>query len=443
MCKKVRGSGVSLESLESRRLLAGVTTTLTLLDSNGTPLTQSGANSWNIQLGTTFRVVLNATVTSPNMTNASRSDASLRNLPLGIENLTTDIISSGTQIVDPVADTSNSPPRWVGFTDLTPDSVAYSFTNLVDRGGDGDLDVANTGMAILSFSIPSTGALPKFQYGAAASGVGAPPMQIVLGEYKATGIGTTSLSTQMNTVNVFADTDPDVAVTAVSALANSVNGSITINVAAAPASVSGRVFNDKNANGIFDGVDTGISGFRVFLDKDNDGVLDSNEQSTPVSSTGTYHLTGVPAGTYRVREVFRSGWRQTFPALGYYQVTLRPGDVAKTLSFANTDTVLIKGRVFMDANVNGKLDSGEGGLPNWRLYLDKDNDGIFDSNETNTLSDANGNYRFFNIPAGTYIVRIVQQSGYKQTAPSGKAFTITLAAAGTTSNKNFGEKRVK
>src|SRR5205085_9693596 len=136
--------------------------------------------------------------------------------------------------------------------------------------------------------------------------------------------------------------------------------------------ISGRVFNDKNANGIFDGSDTGISGFRVFLDKDFDGVLDSDEISKPVSTTGTYTFSAVPAGTYRVREVFRSGWRQTFPALGYYQLTIANGQAAKSLSFANTDTVLIKGTVFMDANKDGKLTSGEPGLAGWTLYLDKD-----------------------------------------------------------------------
>lgn len=209
------------------------------------------------------------------------------------------------------------------------------------------------------------------------------------------------------------------------------------------ATVSGRVFNDKNANGIFDGSDTGIGGFRVFLDKDADGQLDSNEISKPVSSTGTYTFTGVPTGTYRVREVFRDGWRQTFPALGYYEVTLRSGDAAKSLSFANTDTVLIKGNVFMDANQNKLRDAAEPGLRGWMLFLDHNNSGKLDKGDDWALSDANGNYRFFNLPAGKYVVRAVQQAGYKLTAPAGGAHTVTLGAGDTVSNKNFGEKRLK
>jgi hypothetical protein len=208
-------------------------------------------------------------------------------------------------------------------------------------------------------------------------------------------------------------------------------------------SISGRVFNDKNANGIFDGSDTGISGFRVFLDENFNGVLDSNELSKPVSTTGTYTFSNVPSGVYRVREVFRSGWRQTFPALGYYEVNLAYGAIGKSLSFANTDTVLIKGTVFMDANKNRVIDSGEPGLAGWTLYLDKNSNGKLDAGEISTTSDSKGNYRFFNLVAGSYRINIIGNSRYSQTTPAIGFHTVTLSAGGTVSNKNFGEKKLK
>jgi len=209
-------------------------------------------------------------------------------------------------------------------------------------------------------------------------------------------------------------------------------------------SISGRVFNDKNANGIFDGSDTGISGFRVFLDESPfNGVLDSNEISKPVSTTGTYTFSNVPSGTYRVREVFRSGWRQTFPALGYYEVNLGYGQAGKSLSFANTDTVLIKGTVFMDANKNRVIDAGEPGLAGWTLYLDKNSNGKLDAGEVTTTSDTKGNYRFFNLVAGSYRINIIPNSKYQQTTPSAGFHTVTLGAGSTVSNKNFGEKKLK
>ena len=218
--------------------------------------------------------------------------------------------------------------------------------------------------------------------------------------------------------------------------------SITLKRAGA-ASINGRVFNDKNATGFFDGNDEGISGFRVFLDQNFNGVLDAGEVSKPVSSTGTYHITGIDAGTYRVREVFREGWRQSFPALGYYEITLKYGETAKTQSFANTDTIVIKGKVWNDSNRDGIINNGEGGIPGWMLYIDHNNNSILDKGDDWTLSDTNGNYRFSNLPAGTYHVGAVPVSTWKPTSPGSGFRTITLGPAGTASNKNFGEKRVK
>ena len=208
-------------------------------------------------------------------------------------------------------------------------------------------------------------------------------------------------------------------------------------------SIQGRVFNDKNANGIFDGDDTGIDGFRVFLDTNGNAILDEGEISKPVSATGTYTFLDVPSGTYRVREVFRSGWRQSFPKLGYYEVLLRGNDKARSQSFANTDTIVIKGTVWMDANVDRQFTPGESGISGWMLFIDHNKSGVLDKGDDWTLSDANGNYRFFNVPGGNYHVRIVPQEGFRQTAPRGGFHDITLPAGGTVSNKLFGFKRLK
>jgi len=221
-------------------------------------------------------------------------------------------------------------------------------------------------------------------------------------------------------------------------------GGVVLKRSPGAASVQGRVFNDKNANGIFDGNDEGISGFRVFLDKDFDGILDAGEVSKPVSVAGTYTFTGVESGVYRVRQVFREGWRQTNPGTGYHEVTLGYDTALRTRSFANTDTILIKGKVWMDANKNRFIDAGESGLPGWMLFIDHNNSGVLDKGDDWTLSDANGNYRFDRLGAGTYKVYATQIAArYQQTAPGSVFHTITLAAGGTTSNKNFGFKRLK
>jgi len=45
----------------------------------------------------------------------------------------------------------------------------------------------------------------------------------------------------------------------------------------------------------------------VFLDKDNDGVLDSGETSKLTDASGNYKFTLLAAGSYHVREVTKSG----------------------------------------------------------------------------------------------------------------------------------------
>jgi hypothetical protein len=218
---------------------------------------------------------------------------------------------------------------------------------------------------------------------------------------------------------------------------------VVVKRAPGAASVQGRVFNDKNANGIFDGSDEGISGFRVFLDEDFDGILDSGEVSKPVSVAGTYTFSGVESGVYRVRQVFREGWRQTNPGTGYHEVVLGYDTKLRTRSFANTDTILIKGRVWMDANKNRFIDNLESGLPQWMLFIDHNKSGVLDKGDDWTLSAANGTYRFDRLPAGNYHVYATQNAGYQQTAPASVFHNVTLASGGTTSNKNFGFKRLK
>ena len=219
-------------------------------------------------------------------------------------------------------------------------------------------------------------------------------------------------------------------------------GGVVLKRSPGAASVQGRVFNDKNANGIFDGNDDGISGFRVFLDEDFDGILDSGEVSKPVSVAGTYTFTGVESGVYRVRQVFREGWRQTNPGTGYHEVTLGYDTALRTRSFANTDTILIKGRVWMDANKNRFIDGVEDGMPQWMLFIDHNKNGVLDKGDDWAMTNKNGDYRFDRLPGGNYHVYAAQHTRYQQTTPVSVFHDVTLSDGGTVSKKNFGFKRI-
>ncbi|MGK7904275.1 MAG: Ig-like domain-containing protein, partial [Hormoscilla sp.] len=100
----------------------------------------------------------------------------------------------------------------------------------------------------------------------------------------------------------------------------------------------------------------------------------------------------------------------------------------------------ISGVKFEDANGNGLLEPGEDGQANVTIYLDGDNDGQLDSDETSVVTDANGNYSFSELEPGTYVVRELLPQGFTQTFPSINmgAQIVTLEAGDDLTNLNFG-----
>jgi hypothetical protein len=325
------------------------------------------------------------------------------------------------------------------------DSVVSQNGTQSDLDADGDLDIGSNvdGSSSAGYFLARAGSLQSD--GATVSGT-SKTWKVGTATFTVTGLNygvQTNLVTRTRTQSAGYRFQEDGAIFTPLTGGMVAGSGVVLKRAPGAASVQGRVFNDKNANGIFDGNDEGISGFRVFLDEDFDGVLDAGEVSKPVSVAGTYTFNGVESGVYRVRQVFREGWRQTNPGTGYHEVVLGYDTALRTRSFANTDTILIKGKVWMDANKNRFIDNGESGLPGWMLFVDHNKNGILDKGDDWALSDANGNYRFDRLPAGNYHVFATQITRYQQTAPASVFHDITLASGGTTSNKNFGFKRLK
>lgn len=67
------------------------------------------------------------------------------------------------------------------------------------------------------------------------------------------------------------------------------------------ARILGHVFFDGDRNGVENGYDYGHSGRVVFLDTNNNGVLDAGEISTTTNDNGDYEFDLLPAGNYHVR----------------------------------------------------------------------------------------------------------------------------------------------
>jgi hypothetical protein len=86
--------------------------------------------------------------------------------------------------------------------------------------------------------------------------------------------------------------------------------------------------------------------------------------------------------------------------------------------------------------------SGEAGLANWRVFIDKDGDGFLDSGERSTLTDSSGNWSFRDLSAGMYRVRVVQQIGWSRTTPTSGYHSITLGNGGSSTGRTFGERKI-
>ena len=65
--------------------------------------------------------------------------------------------------------------------------------------------------------------------------------------------------------------------------------------------ISGTVFHDLNGDRRQDAGEGGLAGWRVFIDKNNNGKRDSGEVSTTTDAIGTYSFPRLGAGTYVVR----------------------------------------------------------------------------------------------------------------------------------------------
>ncbi|HUU34317.1 MAG TPA: hypothetical protein VMW48_09650, partial [Vicinamibacterales bacterium] len=138
---------------------------------------------------------------------------------------------------------------------------------------------------------------------------------------------------------------------------------------------------------------------------------------------------------------------------GSHTVTVALGETVEDVNFGNWGSPGdIRGAKWLDADQDGQWDAGEPGLAGWVIFLDGDDDGVLDWEDTVivngqwdegegeqwTATDANGDYVFTNLIPGTYVVEEVLQSGWTRTYPSGGGMTADFEdAAGDFDDEGF------
>ena len=118
-------------------------------------------------------------------------------------------------------------------------------------------------------------------------------------------------------------------------------------------------------------------------------------------------------------------------------ITVSEGRLNAFNALLSDEAGAIEGNKWNDLDQDGIKDEGEPGLANWTIYLDTNNNGQFDEDEPARITDADGNYAFNFIEAGSYSVAEVPKPGWTQTFPDG-THDITLGEGETISNLNFG-----
>ena len=223
-----------------------------------------------------------------------------------------------------------------------------------------------------------------------------------------------------------------------------------------PASISGRVVVDMNANGKFDSGDLLLPDVTVNLVDGAGNLL----ATTKTGAEGRYAFTGLMPGVYGVEEIQPDGYLDAYDHVGsaggthsppdsILDVSLGSGTVAVNYDFAEVLSASISGYVYVDQNNNGVKNFGEAPISGVELTL-LDADG--GPTGATTTTDASGYYVFENLlPGRAYGVAEVQPDGYLDGLDAagtaggaahnpGDSITDALLPGGTRGkNYNFGE----
>src|SRR5262249_23849294 len=113
--------------------------------------------------------------------------------------------------------------------------------------------------------------------------------------------------------------------------------------------------------------------------------------TTTTDGFGNYTFAFPHVGSYRVREVIPAGWTQTTANPSDFNVA--EGTTTTGVDFGNFQGE-ITGSVFQDNNGDGARGPNDSGFVGRTVYIDANNNGSLDSGEVTTTTDVNGNYLF-------------------------------------------------
>lgn len=205
--------------------------------------------------------------------------------------------------------------------------------------------------------------------------------------------------------------------------------------------VGGFVYNDANRDGVRQTDESALlSGQTVYLDTNNNAQRDDGEKTFTTQVDGFYFY--VPAGTYNVRLLTKTGWAQSQPTENAGYVVTVPSEQNPPRYFGTYEIPkgVVTGLVWNDADGDTVRDDGEPGVVEARVWSDLDRDGILDDGEPSALTNSTGAYELKLAP-GEHLIRQQLLGLWSQTTPLANAGQSVLVVSGQTiANKNFGRR---
>ena len=390
-------------------------------DDNGTPSNTSDD----------FEV---CTITGPLAPNASQS------CTYTVNNVTADVTNTATSTGNPTDSNGNDLPDISDVSD-TDDAVVKLYASLgdfvwEDTDADGEQDAGETGIDGVTVELfksdnTSVGTMQT------ANGGQYKFENLVPGDYyvKFT-LPTDYVFSSKDAVSDDAkdsDADPSTGKTVTTTLTSGENDLTWDAGMYKKARLGDYVWEDKDADGIQDAGETGISGVtvRLYKDADGDGHAEPNgDDGSAVSTTttatdGAYHFSNLDPGAYFVEFVKPSGYDAASPSTA--SGASDPNDSDADTNTGLTDvTTLTSGEddptwdagfykyaslgdfVWEDTDADGEQDAGETGIDGVTVELFKS-----DNTSVGTMQTANGGqYKFENLVPGDYYVKFTLPTDY-------------------------------